>query len=126
MTTENSLQHLYLAASQAAMGAIGAFVGGLIVVGLLMWTVRLGVRVRRQQPHPPRPDEHPTLPESGPVREMREVREPDEVPHAADESERLRPSNLHASGSKRAGDQDAPKWEPGSSGSFGSGGSGRK
>ncbi|MFJ6087813.1 DUF6479 family protein [Streptomyces sp. NPDC092369] len=115
-----------LAASDAAIGTLGAFLGGLVVVGLLIWAVRLGVKVRRQQPRPPQADEHPTLPESGPVREVREVREPDEVPHAADESERLRPSNVHPSGSKRSDDQDVPKWEPGSSGSFGSGGSGRK
>jgi hypothetical protein len=124
MTTQSGL--LYLAVSNAAMGAIGAFVGGLVVVGLLMGAVRLGVKVRRQQPRPPRPDEHPRLPEAGPVREVREVREPDEVPRAADESERLRPSNLHASGSKRGRNQEVPRWEAGSSGSFGSGGSGRK
>ncbi|MET7486637.1 DUF6479 family protein [Streptomyces sp. NPDC005538] len=128
MTTQNGLQNAlqYLAASDAARGTIGAFVGGLVVVGLLTWAVWLGMKVRRREPRPPRADEHPTLPESGPVREVREVREPDEVPRAADESERLRPSNLHASGSRRGRNQDVPKWEPGSSGSFGSGGSGRK
>ncbi|MFD4528297.1 DUF6479 family protein [Streptomyces sp. NPDC058470] len=128
MTTQNGTHSglHYLAASDAAIGTIGAFVGGLVVVGLLIWAVRLGVKVRRQQPQPPRSDEHPTLPESGPVREVREVREPDEVPVASDESERLRPSNMHPSGSKRGRDQEVPKWEPGSSGSFGSGGSGKK
>jgi len=128
MTTQSGLQSglQCLAVSNAAAGAIGAFVGGLVVVGLLIWAVRLGMGVRRQQPRPPRPDEHPRLPESGPVREVREMREPDEVPRAADESERLRPSNLHPSGTKRGQSQEVPKWQPGSSGSFGSGGSGRK
>lgn len=128
MTTQSGLQtglqiglH-HLAASDAARGAIGAFLGGLLVVGLLVGAVLLGMRVRRQQPRPPRRDEHPTLPESGPVRE---VREPDEVPRAADESERLRPHNLRSSGSRRSEDQDVPKWEPGSSGSFGGGGPGK-
>ncbi|MFJ4628265.1 DUF6479 family protein [Streptomyces sp. NPDC088847] len=127
MTTQSGLQTGldYLAVSDAGRGAMGAFLGGLLVVCLLVGAVLLGMRKRRQQPRPPRPDEQPTLPESGPVREVSEAREPDEVPRAADESERLRPHNLHSSGSRRSEDQDVPKWEPGSSGSFGGGGPGK-
>jgi hypothetical protein len=123
MTTHSAVQ--YMAVSDAAMGTIGAFVGGLVIAGALVWAVRLGVKVRRREPRRPLPDEQPKVPESGPVREVREVREPDEVPQAAEESERLRPYNLHASGSKRGENQGVPRWGPGSSGSFGSGGPGR-
>jgi hypothetical protein len=115
----------YVAVSDAAVGSIGAFVGGLVIVGVLVWAVRLGIRSRRGEPRPPRPEEQPRMPESGPVGEVRERREPDEVPQAADESERLRPHDLHASGSKRGENQERPRWDPGSSGSFGGGGPGR-
>jgi hypothetical protein len=114
-----------LAASGAAVGVIAAFLGGLILVGALLWAFWLGNKVRKREPRPPRPDEQPKLPESGPVQEVREMREPDEVPHAKDESERLRPQNLHASGSKRSEDQEPRRWSPGSSGSFGGGGPGK-
>lgn len=89
-----------------------------------MWAVRLGISVRRQEPAPPRPADHPTLPPSGPVMESREMREPDEVPRAGDGGRRLTPYEIHASGTKRSGHQKRPRWSPGSSGSFGSGGSG--
>ncbi|BCL31321.1 hypothetical protein GCM10017557_61800 [Streptomyces aurantiacus] len=114
-----------MAVSDAAVGSIGAFVGGLVIVGVLVWAVRLGIKSRRGQPRPPRPEEQPRRPESGPVQEAREMREPDEVPRAADESERLSPHDLHASGSKRGENQDRPRWDSGSSGSFGGGGPGR-
>lgn len=107
------------------MGTIGAFVGGLVIAGVLMWAVGFGVKVRRREPRRPSPEEQPKVPDSGPVREVREVREPDDVPQAADESERLRPHNLHASGSKRSENRDVPRWDPASGGSFGSGGPGR-
>lgn len=112
-----------LAASGAELGAIGAFIGGLILVGALLWAFWLGKRVRQRESAPPRADEQPKMPESGPVHEIREMREPDEVPHAHDESERLRPENMHP-GDKRSDDQDPRRWKPGSSGSFGSGGPG--
>ncbi|MEU9208024.1 DUF6479 family protein [Streptomyces sp. NPDC048415] len=118
-------QHYEMAMSNAAIGALGAFIGGLVIAGALVWAVRLGIKVRRRESVPPGSHEHPEVPETGPVQETREFREPDEVPRASDESERLRPQNLHASGSKRAENQQRPRWDPGSSGSFGSGGPGR-
>jgi hypothetical protein len=114
-----------LAVSNAALGTIGAFVGGLVIVGALIWAVRLGIGVRRREPGPPGAHEQPRLPESGPTYETSEVREPNQVPTAADESERLTPHQVHNSGSKRSDQQDRPRWSPGSSGSFGSGGPGR-
>ncbi len=115
-----------LAASGDVRNVAAAFAGGLIVVALLIWAVRLGMRAKDAESPPPGPEEHPRLPETGPVREEREMREANEVPHTHDESERLNPHNLAASGTKRGHDQTRPRWAPGNSGSFGSGGSGRK
>ncbi|WP_329267183.1 DUF6479 family protein [Streptomyces sp. NBC_01451] len=115
-----------LAASSNVLNVIAAFAGGLIVVALLIWAVRLGVKAKEAELPPPRPDEQPTLPETGPVHEEREMREPNEVPHTSEDSDRLDPHNLDASGTKRGDDQTRPRWSPGSRGSFGSGGSGRK
>ncbi|MFI6088159.1 DUF6479 family protein [Streptomyces sp. NPDC051218] len=124
MVTASGELHV-LAVSGAALGTIAAFVGGLALVGALLWAFWLGNRVRGREPRPPRPEEQPKLPDSGPVHEIREMREPDEVPHAKDESERLRPENLHASGTKRSENQKRRRWSPGSSGSFGGGGPGK-
>ncbi|MFI5683289.1 DUF6479 family protein [Streptomyces sp. NPDC051636] len=113
------------AGAVSAFGYIALLVVGVAIVAGLIWAFRLGMRVRRREPGPPRPQEQPTRPVSGPVQEAHEVREPDEVPRAADESERLTPHQLNPTGTKRADDQRRPRWEPGSSGSFGGGGGGR-
>ncbi|MFM9372698.1 DUF6479 family protein [Streptomyces sp. Da 82-17] len=113
-----------LAASDGAFGRIAAFIGGMLVVGGLLGAFWLGNRIRDREPRRPRPEEQPKLPESGPVREEKEMREADEVPRAKQESERLMPYALHTSGTRRSKNQDPPRWNPGSSGSFGSGGIG--
>jgi hypothetical protein len=112
------------ATSSDVLNVIAAFVGGLVIAGVLIWAVRLGMRVMDQELPHPRPDEQPRLPETGPVREIREVREPDEVPVAVDERERLMPYQLHNAGTRRGKDQHRKRWLPGSSGSFGGGGLG--
>jgi hypothetical protein len=114
-----------LIAASSSMNAGAAFIGGLIIAGALVWAVRMGIRVRNLESRPPTPEEQPRLPATGAVHEEREMREPDEVPHAADESERLMPYNMHSAGTKHADDQHRKRWQPGSSGSFGSGGPGR-
>ncbi|MFG2794934.1 DUF6479 family protein [Streptomyces sp. NPDC048419] len=114
------------AAATNAGGVIAVLVVGLVLVGALIWAIRFGVRVRRREPRTPRRGEHPTLPSAGPVHETEQVREPDEVPRADDESERLSPHDLGASGSRRSQDQRRRRWSRGSSGSFGSGGPGHK
>ncbi|MGA5036769.1 DUF6479 family protein [Streptomyces capoamus] len=98
---------------------------GLACVAGLIWAFRLGIKVRERESAPPRPEEQPRMPASGPVRETLEVREPDDVPRAADGGDRLTPHQLGNVGSKRADDQSRPRWSPGSSGSFGGGGGGR-
>ncbi|GGW45843.1 hypothetical protein GCM10010503_23020 [Streptomyces lucensis JCM 4490] len=105
-------------------GYVVILVAGVACVAGLIWAFRLGSKVRRRESPPPRPEEQPRVPPSGPVREVREVREPDEVPRAAD-GERLTPHQLGNVGTKRADDQSRPRWSPGSSGSFGGGGGGR-
>ncbi|NEA66172.1 hypothetical protein G3I56_27050 [Streptomyces sp. SID12488] len=95
---------------------IAAFAGGLIVVALLIWAVRLGVKTKEAESPPPRPEEQPRLPETGPVHEQREMREPNEVPRTSGEEVRIDPHNLDSSGSKRGEDQSRPRWSPGGSG----------
>jgi hypothetical protein len=114
-----------LIAASSSLNAGAAFIGGLIIAGALVWAVRMGIRVRNLESRPPTAEEQPRLPETGAVHEEREMREPDEVPHAADESERLMPYNIHSASTKHADDQHRKRWQPGSSGSFGSGGPGR-
>ncbi|MFF1400893.1 DUF6479 family protein [Streptomyces sp. NPDC058287] len=97
-----------LAAATTVLSAVGAFAGGLIIAGALVWAVRLGIKLRRGESRPPRPDEQPHLPEGGAVREIREMREPDEVSVAKDESERLMPYELRHAGGKRSEDQRTP------------------
>ncbi|MEU1039471.1 DUF6479 family protein [Streptomyces sp. NPDC005551] len=109
----------------AAFGVMGAFLGGLLVVAALIWAVRLGIKVRRREPEPPKPHEQPRLPETGAVHETRETPEPNEVPRAADGGERLNPQQVRQSGSTTEGEnQPRPRWDSGSGG-FGSGGPGR-
>ncbi|MFE4994879.1 DUF6479 family protein [Streptomyces mirabilis] len=46
----NGNLHLHGCQGDAAIGTIGAFLGGLVVAGVLMWAVRLGMTVRRREP----------------------------------------------------------------------------
>ncbi|MBO4257562.1 DUF6479 family protein [Streptomyces griseorubiginosus] len=102
---------------------VGAFIGGLVIAGALVWAFWFGMRVRDRELPRPLPDEQPRLPDGGAVREMREVREPDEVPLSED-GKRLMPHEIHRASSKTGKDQHRRRWMPGSSGSFGSGGLG--
>ncbi|MCW5249894.1 MULTISPECIES: DUF6479 family protein [unclassified Streptomyces] len=113
-----------LAASSAALGTTGAFlIGGLVVVCALIWAVRIGMRVMDRELTRPRAQDQPHLPPTGAVVEEREVREPDVV-RVSSGSTRLMPYELHHSPSRRSPDQHRPRWVPGSSGAFGSGGPG--
>jgi len=112
-----------MAAGRGALG-IGLIAAGVVVVALLLGAFVLGVRVKRRELPTPRPDEQPRMPEGGPVRETRENREPDEVPRSQD---RLTPHELRAHGNmgnRTSASQERPRWDEGSSGSFGSGGPG--
>lgn len=111
------------AASGDVLNVLAAFVGGLVIAGALVWAVRLGMKVRDEELPRPRPEEQPHLPTTGAVHEIREMREPDEVPHS-ENRERMLPHEMHHAGSKRGDDQHRKRWMPGSSGSFGGGGLG--
>ncbi|MFJ8634868.1 DUF6479 family protein [Streptomyces sp. NPDC093568] len=111
------------ATSSEVLNVIAAFVGGMVIAGGLIWAVQFGMRVRDRELPRPHADEHPHLPDTGPVHEEREVREPDEVPHSTGR-ERLLPHELHHAGSRRSEDQHRKRWLPGKSGSFGGGGIG--
>lgn len=114
------------AAGTSAFGIVAIVVGGLLIAAALVWAVRLGVRVMHSEHsgRTPRGGEHPTLPDSGPVHETHQRREPDEVPRAEETGRRLTPHELGSSGGRRSGEQSRPRWDEGSSGSFGSGGPG--
>ncbi|MFD6288175.1 DUF6479 family protein [Streptomyces sp. NPDC060205] len=111
-----------LAASGAAVGGIVPFLIGVILVGGLIWAVVWGRRQRSRQPAPPRPEEQPRLPDSGPVGPVTERREADGI---AKDQDRLTPHQLGGDSSHRAADQNRPTWNDNDSGGFGSGGPGR-
>ncbi|MFE9775152.1 DUF6479 family protein [Streptomyces sp. NPDC005931] len=126
MTNTSWMETADLAASRGGVG-IGLVVAGLVVVALLIGAFALGSRrVRRRDSRRPRPEEQPRMPEGGPVREVREQREADEVPRS---DHRLTPHELkgHGNAGTRTGaSQERPRWDEGSSGSFGSGGPGSR
>lgn len=113
------------ATSGEVLNVIAAFAGGLFIAGALIWAVQLGMRVRDKELPRPTPEEQPHLPDTGPVHEIREIREPDEVevPHE-NGRERVYPYQLHHAATRRGKDQHRKRWLPGSSGSFGGGGLG--
>src|SRR4051812_2585621 len=86
---------------------------GILVTGALIWAVRFGMKVRSAESPPPLPEEQPHLPDSGPVHEVREMREPDEMPDAADSGHPLTPYEIKGVGnvaSRRSGDQRRRRW----------------
>ncbi|MGW8064217.1 DUF6479 family protein [Streptomyces ziwulingensis] len=109
-----------LAAGSGGIG-IGIGVAAVVVVALLIGAFAFGSRQKRKESPPPRPDEQPRMPEGGPVRETQEHREPEEMPHS---DERTLPHDLGHQGSRTSSGQERPRWDEGSSGSFGSGGPG--
>ncbi|WP_330336343.1 DUF6479 family protein [Streptomyces sp. NBC_00557] len=113
------------ASGAQVFGYVLILLAGIACTAGLILAFRLGIKVRRSESPPPRPEEQPTVPPSGPVGETSEMREPDEVPRAADGGERLTPYQVGTVRSRRAADQRRPRWSPGSSGSFGGGGGGR-
>ncbi|MBC9730997.1 DUF6479 family protein [Streptomyces sp. TRM68367] len=114
-----------MAAGRGALG-IGLLVAGLVVVAMLLGAFALGMRVKRREPPPPDPGEQPRIPDEGPVREVLENREADEVPQGR---HRLTPHQLkgHGNVGTRSGaSKERRRWDKGSSGSFGSGGPGAR
>ena len=115
-----------LAAAAPTAGIVVVVVCGLLVTAALVVAVRFGIGVREREPAPPLRSEHPALPRTGPVREESQMREPNEVPQAAEGTDRLTPYQLGNAPTRPGRDQTRPRRQPGSSGSFGSGGSNAK
>ncbi|GAA0645786.1 hypothetical protein GCM10009535_24150 [Streptomyces thermocarboxydovorans] len=102
-------------------------VAAAVVVALLIGAFAFGSRrVRQAGRVRPGPEEQPRMPEGGPVREVREDREPDEMPTGEG---RLTPHEMKGrgnSGTRTGAAQERPRWDEGSSGGFGSGGPGAR
>lgn len=54
-----------LIAANSTVNAVSAFIGGLVIAGALVWAVRLGIKVRRQESAPPTPTSSPGCPRPG-------------------------------------------------------------
>ncbi|MFE9675538.1 DUF6479 family protein [Streptomyces sp. NPDC006259] len=113
------------ASGRSVLATVGFVLVGVALVGGLIWAFRLGAKIRSREPAPPRPEEQPRMPASGPVRESHGAREPNEMPQSQD-GERLTPHELRTTGSRPSDDQSRPRWNPESGGSFGSGGPGAR
>ncbi|MFI7343412.1 DUF6479 family protein [Streptomyces sp. NPDC050085] len=112
----------------ALSAAIAPIACGFVIALALVWAVWLGIRIRQREPGPPDPAEQPKLPASGPVHEIQEVREPDEVPTVDDHGARLTPHRLRGHGNmsiRRSANQTPRRWRGDSGGGLGSGGTGR-
>ncbi|MGW0335750.1 DUF6479 family protein [Streptomyces sp. NPDC003011] len=111
-------------AAGTGAGAGGLIVAGVVVVAVLIGAFFLGVRGKKRESPRPTPAEQPRPPEGGPVREVQEHREPNEMPQS---DHRLTPHELHEhgnAGTQTGAPKERPRWDGGSSGSFGSGGPG--
>jgi hypothetical protein len=112
-----------LAVSSSA--ALLMWIAGVVVVLVLIGAFVLGRRIQSRESRRPKPEEQPKMPEGGPVWEVREYREPDEVPQ---DGGRLTPHELHegygTSSTHPSASQDPADHRKGDGGSFGSGGFG--
>ncbi|MFE0449969.1 DUF6479 family protein [Streptomyces sp. NPDC058914] len=118
-----STASMQLAATSGLL-SLGMFVVGVVLVAMLAGSFWLGARIKLREPPRPRPDEQPHLPPDGPVHEVRENREPDEVPPMAKDGRPLTPYELTNMQTRSSASKDRPRWSRGSSGSFGGGGLG--
>lgn len=98
-------------ASSAGPAVVILPVVGLVVVVVLVAAVVWGRRSKAAGARPPRPEEQPRLPEGGPVGEVMEEREPNEVPRQ--EHSRLNPTQLSGTGTSPVRPAD-PKDSDGS------------
>lgn len=113
-----------LAARDLFVGLAPLIIGVLIVCALI-GAVWLGIRVKNREPEPPEPKDQPHMPPEGPTDEVVTNREPDEMPR--DGVRRLPHDGVRDTGDREGHPGEPPrrkKWEPGKSGSFGSGGPG--
>ncbi|MET9503750.1 DUF6479 family protein [Streptomyces sp. NPDC006622] len=109
-------------AATSGLLSMGMFVVGVALLALLGGSFWLGARVKERELPRPRPEEQPHLPPEGPVHEVREIREPDEVPRTPKGGRALTPYELTNMRTRPSASKSRPRWSSGSSGSFGGGG----
>ncbi|WP_199815645.1 DUF6479 family protein [Streptomyces griseus] len=111
-------------AEASGLLSIGLFVVGVAVLAVLAGGFWLGYRIKLNESPRPRPEEQPHLPPDGPVHEVQENREPDEVPQVSKDGRALTPYELTNMQTRSSPSKQRPRWGRGSSGSFGGGGLG--
>jgi hypothetical protein len=111
-------------AAPSGLLSLGMFLVGVVLVAMLAGSFWLGARIKLREPPRPRPEEQPQLPPDGPVHEVREIREPDEVPRMPEGGRPLTPYELTNMQTRTSASKTRRRWSPGSSGSFGGGGLG--
>lgn len=84
-----------LAAPHVTSGALLILVG-VLLVAVIIAAFAWGRRLKARAPAPPTPEEQPRLPEGGPVGDVVESREPDELPRT---DQRRTPHELKGDGS---------------------------
>lgn len=112
-----------LAASSGLLSLV-MFAVGIALLAMLAGSFWLGARIKQRELPRPRPEDQPQLPPDGPVGEIRENREPDEVPRMEKGGRPLTPYELTNLQTRSSDSKDRPRWSRGSSGSFGGGGLG--
>ncbi|WP_206306798.1 DUF6479 family protein [Streptomyces sp. F001] len=111
-------------AAPSGLLSLALFVIAVAVLALLAGSFWYGNRIKLSEPPRPRPEEQPHLPPEGPVHEIRENREPDEVPKIPKGGRPLTPYELSNMQTRPSTSKERPRWSRGSSGSFGGGGLG--
>ncbi|MEU7299456.1 DUF6479 family protein [Streptomyces sp. NPDC048304] len=115
---------MQLAAASGLMGLVMFLVAGVGTAALVAAGAWMNSRVKYRESPRPRPEEQPTLPPEGPVGELRQNRESQEVPQMTKGGRPLTPYELSNMDSRPSESKDRPRWSRGSSGSFGGGGLG--
>ncbi|MFJ1608410.1 DUF6479 family protein [Streptomyces sp. NPDC088253] len=118
-----STASMYLA-EPSGLFSVALFVIAVALIALLAGSFWLNCRMRSRAPRLPRAEEQPHMPQGGPVREMREIREPAEVPKVAKGQHALTPYELTHMSTRTSPSQKRGRWHDGGGGSFGSGGLG--
>ncbi|MFG2887247.1 DUF6479 family protein [Streptomyces sp. NPDC048297] len=111
-------------AAPSGLMSLGLFVVAVAVLAFLAGGYWMTSRVKYRESPRPRPEEQPHLPPDGAVREIRENREPEEIPHIPKGERPLTPYELTNQGTRPSETKERPRWSKGSSGSFGGGGLG--
>ncbi|MFE8948885.1 DUF6479 family protein [Streptomyces sp. NPDC007856] len=114
---------MQLAAASGLMSLV-LFIVAVGVLALLAGGFWMTSRVKYRESPRPRPEEQPTLPPEGPVREVRQNRDYEEVPETPQGGRPLTPYDLRNQDSRPSATKERPRWSRGSSGSFGGGGLG--